>query len=121
MKQTVLALLMFAVVLSIGAQTPVTIKTVPVVSERWKPGYFPISEAAIYTDAEDYKVVDITAHMLADDVERVTGRHPQVTTAASVKSIPKGVSVAVGTVGKSRLIEELVRQKSIDVSAVKGK
>ena len=42
MKQTILALLMFAVVLSMGAQAPVTIKTVPTVSERWKPGYFPI-------------------------------------------------------------------------------
>lgn len=121
MKQTILALLIFAVILSIGAQTPVTIKTVPTVSERWQPGYFPISEAVIYTDAKDYKVVDITAHMLADDVECVTGRHPQVTTAVSVKSIPKGASVAVGTVGRSRLIEELVRQKSIDVSAIKGK
>ena len=121
MKQTILALLMFAVVLSMGAQAPVTIKTVPTVSERWKPGYFPINEAVIYIDAKDYKVVDITAHLLADDVERVTGRHPQVTTAASVKSIPKGVPVVVGTVGRSRLIEELVRQKSINVSAVKGK
>jgi len=117
MKQTILALLMSAVVLSTGAQTPVAIKTALTVSEIRKPGYFPISDAVIYTDAKDYKVVDITAHMLADDVERVTGRRPQVTTATSVKNIPKGVSVAVGTVGSSRLIDELVRQKTIDVSA----
>ncbi len=121
MKQTILALLMSAVVLSTGAQTPVITQTVPAVSEIWKPGFFPISDAVIYTDAKDYKVVGITANMLADDVERVTGRHPQVTTAASVKNIPKGVSVAVGTVGSSRLIDELVRQKTIDVSAIKGK
>ncbi len=121
MKQTILALLMSAVVLSTGAQTPVITQTVPAVSEIWKPGYFPISDAVIYTDAKDHKVVGITAHMLVDDVERVTGRRPQVTTAASVKNIPKGVSVAVGTVGSSRLIDELVRQKTIDVSAIKGK
>ena len=121
MKQTILALLMSAVVLSTGAQTPVITQTVPAVSEIWKPGYFPICDAVIYTDAKDHKVVGITAHMLADDVERVTGRRPQVTTAASVKNIPKGVSVAVGTVGSSRLIDELVRQKTIDVSAIKGK
>ena len=90
MKQTILALLMSAVVLSTGAQTPVITQTVPAVSEIWKPGYFPISDAVIYTDAKDHKVVGITAHMLADDVERVTGRRPQVTTAASVKNIPKG-------------------------------
>ena len=78
MKQTILALLMSAVVLSTGAQTPVITQTVPAVSEIWKPGYFPISDAVIYTDAKDYKVVGITAHMLADDVERVTGRRPQV-------------------------------------------
>ena len=29
--------------------------------------------------------------------------------------------MVVGTVGKSRLIDELVRQKAIDVSAIKGK
>ena len=121
MKQTILALLMSAVVLSTGAQTPMITQSVPAVSEIWKPGYFPICDAVIYTDAKDHKVVGITAHMLADDVERVTGRRPQVTTAASVKNIPKGVSVAVGTVGSSRLIDELVRQKTIDVSAIKGK
>ena len=121
MKQTILALLMSAVVLSTGAQTPVITQTVPAVSEIWKPGYFPICDAVIYTDAKDHKVVGITAHMLADDVELVTGRRPQVTTATSVKNIPKGVSVAVGTVGSSRLIDELVRQKTIDVSAIKGK
>ena len=121
MKQTFLALLMSAVVLSTGAQMPVFTQTVPAVSEIWKPGYFPISDAVIYTDAKDYKVVGITANMLADDVERVTGQRPHVTTAASVKSIPKGVSIAVGTVGSSRLIDEMVRQKTIDVSAIKGK
>ena len=47
MKQTILALLMFAVVLSMGAQAPVTIKTVPTVSERWKPGYFPIDHRGL--------------------------------------------------------------------------
>ena len=66
-------------------------------------------------------MVGITANMFADDVERVTGKRPHVAVTASVKSIPKGVTVVVGTVGKSRLIDELVRQKAIDVSAIKGK
>ncbi len=96
-------------------------KSVPTVSEIRKPGYFPISDDTIYTDANDYKVVGIAANMLADDVERITGRRPLSATAASLKRIPKGASIAVGTVGKSRLIDELVRQKAIDVSAIKGK
>ena len=35
--------------------------------------------------------MDITAHMLADDVDRVTGRHPQVTT-ATIKPAEKEIS-----------------------------
>ena len=38
MKQTILALLMSAVVLSTGAQTPMITQSVPAVSEIWKPG-----------------------------------------------------------------------------------
>lgn len=33
--------------------------------------------------------------MLADDIERVTGKHPRVVKTTSLKNIPKGGAVAV--------------------------
>ena len=118
LKPIVILLLITFAAIPMEAQTPVTPN---VSSEASKPGYFPLSDADIYTDSKDYHVVSITADMFADDVECVTGKRPHVAVTASVKSIPKGVAVVVGTIGKSRLIDELIRQKSIDVSAVKGK
>ena len=118
LKPIVILLLITLAAIPLEAQTPVTPN---VSSEAGKPGYFPLSDADIYTDSRDYHVVGITANMFADDVERVTGKRPHVAVTASVKSIPKGVTVVVGTVGKSRLIDELVRQKAIDVAAIKGK
>ena len=118
LKPIVILLLITFAAIPMEAQTPVTPN---VSSEASKPGYFPLSDADIYTDSKDYHVVSITANMFADDVERVTGKRPHVAVTASVKSIPKGVAVVVGTIGKSRLIDELIKQKAIDVSAIKGK
>ena len=36
-------------------------------------GYSPLSEAVVCTDPGDYRVVQIAASMLADDIQRVTG------------------------------------------------
>lgn len=93
----------------------------PEVSENAQTDWFPLGEATICTDAGDYKVVNIAAQMLADDVERVTSARSTIASAASFKKLPHGASVVAGTVGHSRIIDELVRQKAIDVSAIKGK
>ena len=90
----------------------------PHVVEMPQNGAFPLSEAAIYTDANDYRVVGIAAAMLADDVERVTGNLPTLQT---VKQLPKGISVVAGTLGHSRLIDQLLSKKKIDVSGIRGK
>ena len=93
----------------------------PKVSEKTHTDWFPLGEATICTDAGDYKVVSIAAQMLADDVERVTSARSTIVSATSLKKLPHGATVVAGTVGHSRIIDELVRQKAIDVSAVKGK
>ena len=93
----------------------------PKVSENAQTDWFPLSEATICTDAGDYKVVSIAAQMLADDVERVTSARSTIVSATSFKKLPHGATVFAGTVGHSRIIDELVRQKAIDVSAIKGK
>ena len=93
----------------------------PIVSENAQTDWFPLGEATICTDASDYKVVNIAAQMLADDVERVTSARSTIVSATSFKKLPQGATVVAGTVGHSRIIDELVRQKAIDVSAIKGK
>lgn len=69
----------------------------PTVSEQGGAGYFPLSTAAIYTDAADYKVVGIAANMLAEDVERVTSVKPALATTTSVKKLPQMPVVVAGS------------------------
>lgn len=63
MKKTLL--LIFALLAIIYAQAGRAYEF-PAFSEQSKAGYFPLSQAAIYTDGADYKVVGVTAAMLAD-------------------------------------------------------
>ena len=85
----------------------------PKVSEKAQTNWFSLGEATICTDASDYKVVNIAAQMLADDVERVTTTRSTIVSATSLKKLHHGATVIVGTIGHSR--------KAIDVSAIKGK
>ena len=92
----------------------------PKVSEKAVAGDFPMvtaeSVATICIDERDYPVVGITAQMLADDIERVTGQRPAIG-----HGQPKGIAVVAGTLGKSQLINGLVRSLKIDVSGIRGK
>ena len=81
-------------------------------------GWFPLGSAAIYTDESDFRVVQIAAGMLADDVERVTGQRPVQQT---VKKLPKGIAVVAGTLGKSPLTDQLVKKLKIDVGNIRGR
>ena len=56
----------------------------PKVSEKAQTNWFSLGEATICTDASDYKVVNIAAQMLADDVERVTTTRSTIVSATSV-------------------------------------
>lgn len=93
----------------------------PAISENSVPGFFPLSTATICVDANDYKVVSIAATMLSEDVERVTGLRPALSSATAVKKMPHKAVVVAGTIGHSRLIDELVKRGQIDVSSVKGR
>ena len=74
-------------------------------------GAFPLfvqgQAATISVSANEPLVVRKAASLLADDVERVTGRRPEVT------NKPQPGSVIIGTVGRSRIIDKLISQKNI--------
>lgn len=66
--------------------------------------YFPMVDsrgksATIYLSEGDYPVVNISAGLLADDIERVTGKHVAVQQAATIKQIKKCPAIVVGTIG----------------------
>lgn len=90
----------------------------PKVLEHAQASYFPLATAdgaaSICTDSKDYAVVGIAAKMLSDDIVRVMGKDAKVLG-------QNASSVVAGTLGKSKLIEGLVKQLQIDVSAIKGK
>jgi Glycosyl hydrolase family 115/Gylcosyl hydrolase family 115 C-terminal domain len=74
--------------------------------------------SSIYVDANDYPGVQRAATNLQGDIYRVTGCTP----ALLHGNDPLGPDViVVGTLGKSALIERLVRQGKIDVKAIEGK
>ncbi len=91
---------------------------IPSIQETAQEGFFSLCDAAIYTDAADYKVVGIAANMLADDVERITGQRPTYQTG---EKLPKKSALVAGTLGHSRLIEGLVKNLKIDVGRIRGK
>jgi hypothetical protein len=72
--------------------------------------------AVLCIDSEDAQVVQIAAGLLSEDIERVTGSKPGITG----ESGSGGKQVIIGTIGQSKHIDQLVADKTIDVSKIKG-
>jgi hypothetical protein len=82
---------------------------------------FPLADhqgtADIHVSEDDWKVVKIASGDLAADVERVTGRRPEL------KHATEGLSantVIIGTIGRSPVIDGLVAAGRLDVTGVAG-
>lgn len=92
------------------------------VSTSSTPGAFVLAAngqpAALLVSSEDWPGVIRAVGDLSQDVERVTGHNaPMVKNAAP----GKGEVVLIGTIGRSPLIDELVRRHKLDVSGIEGK
>src|SRR3984885_3517559 len=86
------------------------------------PGYFPLSAnkrvATIYTSEEEYPGVVRAVKSLQADILAVTGTSPQV---LSDKISGSKEIVLIGTIGKNKVIDQLIRQKKLNVTGVEGK
>lgn len=122
MKRLFVCLLCLAVALVMYAERK---DSFPKVSENPVDGYFPLVKAdgvsTICIDSNDFPVVSISAEMLADDVERVTGQKPALVKVGSWKEIPRGAVLVAGTLGKNRLIDRMVEKQLIHVEGLEGK
>ena len=74
--------------------------------------------ATIVVDENDWKGVIRAANDLGDDVRKVSGTVAAVVGSAAVPQ--QSDVIIVGTIGKSRTIDHLIKQKKIDVKKVRG-
>ena len=100
---------------SLGLQTDI-------VSDQAEPGSFPLVAgrlaAPIFLDSADWPGVLRAGADLQADVERVTGIKP----ALAANGAPEGkLAVIIGTLGKSPLIDSLVKSGKINAAAISGK
>ena len=72
--------------------------------------------AAIVVDEQDWKGVIRAANDLSDDVRKVCG----VASPIANSQKPLANSIIVGTIGKSRIIDKLAKQKKLDISKIRG-
>jgi len=118
MKKFLMILLCLGIHLSLAADG---IRQVPEISCTCREGWFPLvsgnDATVIYTDIEDFNVTGISAGMLADDIERVTGIRTEAKAVSSHKDIPEGAAVIAGTLGHSRLSDWIVRKNGINTDA----
>ncbi len=92
------------------------------VESRNSPGSFPIVQgsdaATIWVDTRDWPGVIRAVKDLQADIARVTGRQAAIDNEAG--SLGRN-AIIVGTIGKSRIIDDLVQAGKIDTSQIAGK
>lgn len=73
--------------------------------------------ASISVDEQDAKVVTIAANAFANDIKLISGKQMQV-----LHTVPaKGFSIVAGTIGQSKLIDDLVKSKQLNIASIKNK
>ena len=82
----------------------------PIVSDK--------KAAVIYFDINDYKVVGISSELLANDIESITGIKPEI---KSSKKICDQYVIIIGTLNKSRYINDFIKKRLIDTSGLTNK
>ena len=99
-----------------------TTKKNVVVSENPGHNYFPIFSNAItptfYYDTNDAKVVQISAEAFAHYVKLISGKSLKIKTTNIVSG---QYAIIAGTIGKSKIIDDLIKAKQINIDAIKNK
>ncbi len=103
-------LILFIVVFSYSIKSQTMITSNP---KNAFPLVFDGKTASIYVDNKDFTVVGIAARHLSNDIFNVSGKKLIITN--SDKTVSQ-YTVNIGTVGKSKLIEQLIRDRKIDTS-----
>ncbi|EHQ25323.1 glycosyl hydrolase 115 family protein [Mucilaginibacter paludis] len=90
------------------------------IAEQNQKGYFPLvsggKAAVIVVSQNDWAGVRIACRNLIKDIHSVTGSMPDSAISLKGKQV-----VIIGTLGKNKWIDLLVKQKKLDASAIAGK
>lgn len=116
-RRTFIALCTFACL----AQESFALGVPPYVGTNSTPGCFPLVDgipASIVIDSNDWAGVVRAGKDLQTDIQRVTGKLPKL---MHDLNLTAQQIVIVGTVGRSAMLERLVKEKKIDVSPIAGK
>ena len=74
--------------------------------------------ASLYVDPDDFKGVHRAVDSLQADFVRASGRRPAIVTSAEDLT---GTAVIIGSIGRSAVVDRLIAEGRIDVSAVRGR
>lgn len=121
MKRVAAAVLIFFAVMVTGLSAAAQKNNITV-AEKASPAAFPLfsntSLPAFYYDTADAKVVGIAAAAFANDISLISGKQIQLKTG---NTITDEYAIIAGTIGHSKLIDGLIKEKLIDVTAIKNK
>lgn len=91
-----------------------------ILKQKSKDGFKIVSDSkatSIYVDPKDWTGVIRATEDLSDDIRKVSGISPSV----EKNTNPTKGSIIIGTIGKSKIIDQLIKDKKIDVSEIEGK
>jgi len=91
------------------------------VIDKNEPNAFPIvSNAAtpIYTDKSDDWLIQKSASLFQNDIEKVSGKEPEIIHSISSKTTN---AIIIGSIKNSKLIQQLIQSKKINVDSIKNK
>lgn len=72
----------------------------------------------IVVDENDNQTVQLAANLLADDIERITGKRPEIVTKLSKV---KGNAIIIGSLETSKIIQKLNKKVGLNSDAIAGK
>lgn len=117
MKKKKLNLILVCILINITG----TFAQVKVSNQQTSANDFPLIakgiNTSIHIDPADYEVVKIASGLFAEDVQRVTGKNRKVITSTKIRS---KVAVVIGTLGKNQFIDQLIRDRKLDVSSIEN-
>jgi len=77
-------------------------------------------KSVIVYDSNDYKLADIIAHCLSDDISLITNFKPKIKNFISKEDFSKNI-IILGTIEKSNLIKEYIIKNNIYINDIKDK
>ncbi len=115
-------LLLAAALFSVFVQEAFALGAGSYMTSKYEPGEFVLSasgkSAPLCVGSDDYWGVARALTDLQSDIEKVTGAKPEIYTdgLASAREM-----VIAGTIGRSQLIDKLIRNKKLDLREIEGK